>query len=341
MDPILLQVGPLAIRWYGLLIALGAILGVTWGVRVARRRGIDPEPLYDMAPWLVVGGLLGARAVFVATSPHAILEHGGTLWDAFAIWKGGGSIHGGVLGVGVAAWIYARRHRLDTWRYLDLLTPVGAFGIIGGRIGNIMNGDDTTGRLTGLPIGVTWPEPGTATFGSVGRFLFGDDMWSAYSGTCDLGSDVAWSQCAALGGTIVRGPVHFTQFYGILVGVVSIPVLWWAFRRVRPSGFVFWQFVLWYSILRAVIEEPFRDNPLAIRVVLSEGPDGLGVGLFTLTQLASFGLIALSWAVLARMNRTRGTPRTGPGRAAAPAPGPPRASDGRPAAVHTTFTKGR
>ena len=336
MDPILVQIGPLAIRWYGALIALGAAVGTIWSVRVAKRRGIDPEPLYDMAPWLVLGGLIGARLVFVATSPHAIFDHGGSLWDVFAIWKGGGSIHGGVLGVALAAWIYARNHRLEMWRYLDLLTPVGVLGIIGGRIGNVMNGDDTTGRLTGLPIGVTWPTPGAETFGAVGRLVFGDGLWRAYSGTCDLGSDVAWSQCEALGGAIVRGPVHFTQAYGALVGLLLIPLLWWAFRVPRPPGFVFWQFVLWYSVLRAVIEEPFRDNPLAVRLYLSEGTDALGIGLLTLTQIASTFLIALAWIVLHRMR--------------APTRRPQRGSVDRPATrrlshtandepLHTTFTK--
>lgn len=305
MDPILVQIGPIAIRWYGALIALGALAGGAWGVREARRRGLDPDVLLDMSPWLVLGGLLGARLVFVATSPGAVFGPGSTPLDVFAIWEGGASIHGGVLGVVAATWLYARAKRLNMWAYLDLMTPAGALGIIGGRLGNIMNGSDTTGRLTRWPIGVTWPEPGEDTFGAFGRVLFGNDLWSGYRGICDLGADVALSQCARLGGEIVRGPVHFTQFYGVLVGVLLVPIVWWAFRRSMRPGFAFWQFVLWYSVIRTVIEEPFRDNPLPMRLFVSDGVDGVGVGLVTLTQIASLAFAILAIAMLARIARSR------------------------------------
>src|SRR5690606_40817444 len=57
------------------------------------------------------------------------------------------------------------------------MTPVGVLGIMGGRIGNVMNGTDTGGRLTNLGIGFHWPEPGTPTFGALGRVVFGDQLW--------------------------------------------------------------------------------------------------------------------------------------------------------------------
>ena len=309
MDPIMLQFGPIAVRWYGLLIALGIVLGAVWGAREARRRGLDPETLLDAIPWLALGGLIGARIVFVATSPGAVFGPGSSPLDAIAVWQGGLSIHGAVLGVVMATWLYARARGLNMWSYLDVMTPAGALGIIGGRLGNLMNGSDTTGRLTRLPLGFTWPEPGTETFGELGRLVFGEEMWRGYPGTCSLGAEVAYLQCAVLGGEIVRGPVHFTQLYGALVGVLLIPIVWWALRRAATEpGFVFWQFVLWYSVLRTVIEEPFRDNPLALRLYVSDGPDGLGIGLLTLTQLASVALILLAWGMLARGRRSRATP---------------------------------
>ncbi len=82
--------------------------------------------------------------------------------------------------------------------------------------------------------------------------------------------------------------------------MLLIPVLVWAFRRNGPPGSVFWHFVLWYSVLRSVIEEPFRDNPLYWKVYLSEGIHQAGVGLFTLTQLVSVALIALAIVMLLR-----------------------------------------
>ncbi len=345
MDPIFVQIGPLAVRWYGLLIAAGVLVGAIWALRLAEKRGLDPEKLLDMALWLVIAGVVGARLVYVLTSPSAFFGPGGNPIDAFKVWQGGISIHGGVIGVMFAMWLYCRRHGLDMWAYLDVLTPVGALGIIGGRIGNIMNGTDTGGRLTNLGIGFTWPEPGTETFGAVGRFVFGDTLWQYAPPACL--QVPAGEPCV----------VHFTQFYGVIVGVILLVIIAVALRRQtaaslsamaaagvappterasasganaaagagaakgggagqrttkappqpRPSkgkqrglrerhfvpnpGYVFWLFVFWYSILRSVLEEPFRDNPLPWQVYLNEQA---GVGLFTYTQLASIPLVLVA-----------------------------------------------
>ena len=302
MDPILIQIGPLAIRWYGALIALGVLLGSLWSLRAAKRRELDPDELLDLAPWLVVAGIIGARLVYVVTSPSAFFGPGGSPVDAFKVWQGGISIHGGILGILIAVWVYGRLANVNPWSVMDVLTPVGALGIIGGRIGNFMNGSDTTGRLTGWPIGFTWPEPGTDTFGALGRFVFGDQLWAGYPGVCSLGSYVPLQECLQRGGEIVRGPVHLTQVYGVLVGVILIPILIWALRRSRTPGFVFAQFVLWYSVLRSVIEEPFRDNPLFWQVYLSEGVQAPGIGLFTLTQLVSLPIVLVALYALLVMD---------------------------------------
>lgn len=302
MDPILFSIGPLAIRWYGFLIALGVFFGALWALRWAAQRELDPDKLLDMAPWLMISGLIGARLVYVVTSPGAFFGPGGNPLSAFAVWQGGISIHGGVLGIMLAAWIFCRIHRIDMWAYLDVMTPIGALGIIGGRIGNFMNGTDTTGRLTGWPIGFTWPDPGTDTFGAIGRFLFTDQLWAAYPGICSLGSSVSLQSCVAQGGEILRGPVHLTQIYGALVGVLLIPILFWAFNRSRAPGFLFAHFVLWYSLLRSLIEEPFRDNPVFWQVFLSEGLDAPGIGLFTLTQLVSIPLVLVALYALLVMD---------------------------------------
>ncbi|HZJ08985.1 MAG TPA: prolipoprotein diacylglyceryl transferase family protein, partial [Trueperaceae bacterium] len=250
-------------------------------------------------------------------------------------------IHGGIIGVMVAMWLYCRRHGLDMWAYLDVLTPVGALGIIGGRIGNIMNGTDTGGRLTDLGLGFTWPEPGTATLGAFGRFLFGDELWQFAPPAC--AAVPAGQPCE----------VHFTQLYGVLVGVILLVIVWAAVRRqtaaaqavaaqaglvtaapaqaasakttkaanaktraskggragvrrerhfVPNPGYVFWLFAFWYSILRSVLEEPFRDNPLPWQVYLNESA---GIGLFTYTQLASIPIILVAaYLMLTAGNKT-------------------------------------
>lgn len=300
MDPIFIQLGPLAIRWYGLLIAVGVLAGSVMALREARARGLDPEKLLDMATWLVIAGIVGARLVYVLTSPAAFFGPGGSPVDALKVWQGGISIHGGVIGVVLATWLYSRAYGLNMWSYLDVMTPVAGFGIIGGRLGNIMNGTDTGGRLTNWPIGFTWPEPGTETFGVLGRLVFGEDLWSAFPGVCADGSYIPLWQCA---GEIVRGPVHFTQLYGALIGVAVLAISLWALQRSRAPGYAFWQMVLWYSVLRAVFEETFRDNPLLFNAYLADGLNEPGIGLFTVTQVASVPLIIVAVLMLQRSVR--------------------------------------
>lgn len=273
------QVGPLAVRWYGFLIATGVVIGTVWALHAARRRNIDTDKLLDSAVWLVLAGIVGARLVYVLTSPAAFFGPGGNPADAFKVWQGGISIHGGIIGIMIALHFYARAHRMDMWAMLDVLSPVAALGIIGGRIGNFMNGTDTGGRLTDLAIGFRWPEQGTKTFGEFGRVVFGENLWQYAPPECSR---------VPFGDPCV---VHLTPLYGMLIGVILIFVIGHALSRNRAAGWVFWQFVLWYSILRSVMEEPFRDNPLFIQAYLNESA---GIGLFTLTQLISLVIIAIA-----------------------------------------------
>ena len=286
MDPIMLQVGPLAIRWYGFLIAAGVLIGSLWATRLAPRRGVDAEKLLDSAPLLVVAGIIGARLVYVLTSPDAFFGEGGNWVDAFKVWQGGISIHGGILGIMLALWGYARVRNMNMWAALDVMTLVGALGIIGGRIGNFMNGSDTGGRPTDWPIGFDWPAPGTDTLGAFGRAIFGDPLWLYGPPAC---ANVAPGEACT---------VHLTPLYGALIGVILIFVCLWALRRSKAPGFAFWQFVLWYSVLRSLLEEPFRDNPLVWQVYLNESA---GVGFFTLTQLVSIPIVLVALYILFTM----------------------------------------
>ena len=283
MDPILISIGPLALRWYGVLIALGVVLGATWTLRAARARGLDGEWLLDTAPWLVGAGIVGARLVYVLTSPAAYFGPGGDPLRAFFVWEGGLSIHGAVIAVVLALGWRARLKGYDVWRYLDVLSPVAALAIIGGRIGNFMNGTDTGGRLTDWAIGFAWPEPGTPTLGAFGRAVFGEPLWQYGPPGC---------RAVPFGEPCV---VHLTPAYGALVGLLLVGVVAWALARTRTPGAVFLHLVVWYSLLRSVVEEPFRDNPLMPQVYLD--PAG-GVGLLTLTQVVSVPLVLIGLYLL-------------------------------------------
>jgi phosphatidylglycerol---prolipoprotein diacylglyceryl transferase len=284
MDPIFVALGPFVVRWYGLLIMLGVVLGTVWTVRLARQRGLDAEWILDTAIWFAIAGIVGGRAAYVLTSPGAYFGAGGNPLAAFAVWEGGLSIHGAV-GAIVAVLVWrARAKGYDAWRYLDVLMPVMAFGIIGGRIGNFMNGTDTGGRLTEWAIGFHWPPPGTPTLGEFGRLVFGERMWT--------GAPPACGPLIAVGEPCV---VHLTQMYGALVGVLLIGVIVWALRHARSHGGVMLHAVIWYSVLRSVLEEPFRDNPLYWNVYLDRVG---GVGLLTATQLASIPIVLVALYLL-------------------------------------------
>lgn len=287
MDPVMVQIGPLAIRWYGFFIALGVLIGSIWATRLAEKRKLDPEKLLDMAVYLVIAGIIGARLVYVLTSPSAFFGPGGSPLDAFKIWQGGISIHGGFIGIVLATWIYCRIHKLNMWAYLDVMSIVAPLGIMGGRLGNFFNGTDTGGRLTNWPIGFTWPEVGTETWGAFGKLIFGSNLWAYAPPACNS---------VPIGEACV---VHNTPFYGIIVGFILLFIVIWALQRSSTPGFVFWVMIMWYSILRSVLEETFRDNPLPWNVYLN---DTAGIGIFTLTQIVSIVIVLIALYLLLIMD---------------------------------------
>lgn len=297
----------LKIAWYGVLITLGVLLGSLIAQRLARRRGLNEQLLSDLIVWTVLWGVVGARVFYVLTSPEQF--RGASLLKLANIREGGIAIHGGLVFGIIVILYYQYRHRISFYRYADLMAPGVALGIIGGRLGNFFNGSDTMGRLTGWPVGFTWPEVGAPILGAFKSPL----NWAGMPGLCASpgGVEVA-ARC--LGGQLVRGPVHLTQIYGVLIGLALLVASFVWLRSARP-GWVFWQFILWYSLLRAGLEETFRLNPLWWRVYLSEGPNAPGIGLFTTTQLFSIPIIALALVMLVWIARQPANASDAPGTA--------------------------
>ncbi|RIH77512.1 Prolipoprotein diacylglyceryl transferase [Calidithermus terrae] len=279
MDPIMIEIGPIQIRWYGFFLVVAIFAGFEIAKRYLRGWGYDPDRFEQAAFWAVVAGVIGARLGYVLTSPSDFADNP---ISALYIWQGGLSIHGALI-VGILAfWLYSRRYGTPFMPYLEASLPAVALGVIAGRLGNFMNGSDTVGRLTTLPIGFTWPESA-----------------SGFPGLCKAGDVVTLAYGLCLG-EVVRGPVHLTQIYGAVIGVVLtvLVVRWLAMKK--PWGYAFWQFVLWYSVLRSVFEETFRLNPLWVRVYEN---NQIGVGLFTATQIFSIPLIILAIVMLYRLPR--------------------------------------
>ncbi|MDW7711704.1 MAG: prolipoprotein diacylglyceryl transferase [Deferrisomatales bacterium] len=158
-DPVAFRLGPLAVRWYGLAYLAG--FAAAYGVlRRAVRRGrlpLEPQAVGDLVTWLALGLVLGARAGYVLF--YNLPYFAAHPLRAFAFWEGGMSFHGGLAGVGLAAWLFARRHSLGLLSISDVLALAAPFGLLFGRLANFVNGE-LYGRVTSLPWGVVFPAGG-------------------------------------------------------------------------------------------------------------------------------------------------------------------------------------
>ncbi|MEN9496025.1 MAG: hypothetical protein RLZZ137_1065 [Cyanobacteriota bacterium] len=151
--PLLFQLGPFSLRWYGLLIAVAVLLGLLLSTRLGRQRGIDPVLISDLLPILVLAAVIGARTYYVLFEWRQYQLN----WlDALAIWRGGIAIHGALIGGTLAVILYARWRRIPFWSLLDVLVPSVALGQAIGRWGNFFN-SEAFGLPTDLPWKLTIP----------------------------------------------------------------------------------------------------------------------------------------------------------------------------------------
>jgi phosphatidylglycerol:prolipoprotein diacylglycerol transferase len=154
-DPVAFSVGPLAVRWYGLMYLLGFALAWWLGLRrIARGAApIDRRQFDDLIFYAVLGVILGGRLGYVLFyKPAYYASHA---LEIPAVWQGGMSFHGGLLGVMLAMALAARKHRIDYLRLMDFVAPLVPLGIAAGRMGNFINGE-LWGRPTSLPWGMAF-----------------------------------------------------------------------------------------------------------------------------------------------------------------------------------------
>jgi phosphatidylglycerol:prolipoprotein diacylglycerol transferase len=153
IDPIAFSIGPLAVRWYGLMYLLGFAAGWWLGLRRIAK-GLAPvtrQQFDDLLFLAVLGVILGGRLGYVLFyKPGHYLSHP---LEIFAVWQGGMSFHGGLLGVMLAMSFAAWRHRIDYLRLMDFVAPLAPLGIAAGRLGNFINGE-LWGRVTSAPWGM-------------------------------------------------------------------------------------------------------------------------------------------------------------------------------------------
>jgi phosphatidylglycerol:prolipoprotein diacylglycerol transferase len=217
INPDIFSIGGLEITWHGLLTALGVVVGVVTAGILARRAGIEDDTIYNVALFLVVGGIIGARALYV-------LEHLGDFEDEpaeiFAIQTGGISIYGALVGGTLGALAYSAWRRLPRWGTMADIAATGAIlGMAVGRVGCLINGD-IFGRATDWAIGIIYTNPDSPSY-------------PVYSATVPQ---------------IAQQPV---TVYEILGDLVIFVLLLFVLRRVfKRPGMIFFSWAFLYAAMR-------------------------------------------------------------------------------------------
>ena len=253
IDPILVQLGPLAIRWY----ALAYIAGLVIGWQVMRRVCEQPPKVLtalkidDFLLWAALGVILGGRLGYVLFyKPGFYIEHP---LAALTLWEGGMSFHGGLLGVIAAILLFAIRNKVDPFMLSDLVAIVAPIGLFFGRLANFINGE-LWGRISDVPWAMVFPRGGPlprhpsqlyqAFFEGVLLTLVVVAVWKLTDGRRRpgllTGVFCAGYGVARIGGEIFREPdAHLGFLWGPLTMgmLLSLPVLlfgvWLILRAYR------------------------------------------------------------------------------------------------------------
>ncbi|MCK4621911.1 MAG: prolipoprotein diacylglyceryl transferase [Desulfuromonadales bacterium] len=161
IDPVIFHIGPLAVRWYGMMYLLGFVGGYLVMQQVARLRRlpISKELISDLLFYAVLGVVLGGRLGYALLyNPSYYLSRP---LEIFYVWEGGMSFHGGLLGVLIVLLLFCKKHDLSLLMVADLAAVAVPIGLGFGRIGNFINAE-LWGRVTDVPWGVVFPGGGTA-----------------------------------------------------------------------------------------------------------------------------------------------------------------------------------
>ncbi|MFM8820132.1 MAG: prolipoprotein diacylglyceryl transferase [Phenylobacterium sp.] len=250
IDPVLIHIGPLAIRWYALAYIVGILAAWRYATSMISRPGlwepaippVDKSGLEDLVLWVTLGIIVGGRLGHVLFYTPGLLVSDPL--EVFKIWNGGMSFHGGCLGVLVAVALFTRRQGLNLYSMGDLVCAVVPIGLFLGRVANFINGE-LWGRPSQLPWAMVFPSAGPE-------------------------------------------PRHPSQLYeALLEGVILFLVLRWATHRARllsrpgvTAGLFFSGYAL-ARILVEVVREPDFYMP--------DFPLGLTMGMILSLPMAVFG----------------------------------------------------
>lgn len=223
MHPLFLRMGPLELRWYGVLIAIGFLAAVWLATRRAGRAGFDPDLVPSLSFWIMIGAFAMARALYVILNWREYAAHP---IEIIRIDHGGIVYYGGLIGGTLATIVYAKVRRMDFFQLADLMMPSLALAHGFGRLGCFMNGC-CYGKACTLPWGVEFPASTVAGWG--------------------LGAPV--------------GAVHPTQLYEAAFLFYLCVSLMFIDRTKKFNGQTFASYGLLYSLFRFIVEFWRGDVP--------------------------------------------------------------------------------
>lgn len=182
INPILLKLGPLEIRYYGLIYVLGFFLALAWLFYLRKRDKIQlaKDELLDFTFYALLGVLVGSRLFMVFWEPGIYLKHP---LELLKIWQGGMSFHGGLVGIIAASWLYCRKKKLNFWRMADILALPAMLALALGRVANFINGE-LVGRVWPGSWCVVFPQydeqcrhPSILYAAAYRLIIFGELLW--------------------------------------------------------------------------------------------------------------------------------------------------------------------
>jgi phosphatidylglycerol:prolipoprotein diacylglycerol transferase len=222
MHPTLLEIRlgswVLPLHSYGLMIAIGFLVGISVVRKLSSKNGMDPDQIADLSFWLLMTGFLGARLLFIITRLDYFLSNPA---EMLKVWEGGLVFFGGLISATAYAFWFFRKHKLDVWKMIDVLSPGVVVAHAFGRIGCLAAGC-CYGRPTDLPWGIR------------------------------LNADLVELS--------LRGvPLHPTQIYESTALFILFAGLMWVSRRKRFQGQVGLTYFMLYPIIRSIIET-FRGD---------------------------------------------------------------------------------
>ncbi len=261
MNPEIVRIGPVALRWYGLMYAGGfaasyvlvrhQIQRENQGAKAEGRGkgepGIKiPDAFLDsLYTYLILGLIIGARLGYILF--YDLKNYASNPLEIFAVWHGGMSFHGGAVGSLLAGYLCCRRHHVSFWQTSDLVTVTAPIGLGLGRLGNFINGE-LYGRVT----------------------------------------DVPWAMIFPGGGPLPRHPSQLYEF--LLEGVLLFTILWIAKNKRHVTGSMTALCLVLYGLFRFIVEF-FRQPDAQLGFIA--GPFTMGQLLSVLTLLAGIVLYAI------------------------------------------------